>query len=78
VSRASYLVERGLMRGYSVEICARGVRSRVVSAPGDADSLQRFLALLEPVPEGLPVSKASDGAKVKDLTNNLGPVAEAT
>lgn len=78
VSRASYLVERGLMRGYSVEICARGVRSKVVGSPSDADSLQRFLALLEPVSEALPIGRSSDGAKVKDLTNNHAQELEAT
>jgi uncharacterized protein (DUF58 family) len=70
VSRASYLVERGLSRGYSVEICARGVRSKVVTNPSDADSLQRFLALLEPTSEDKPLNKPTRGAKIKDLTSN--------
>lgn len=71
VSRASYLVERGLQRGYSVELCARGARSKVVTSPNDADSLQRFLALLRPVADGRPLSKPTPGAKIKDLTANL-------
>jgi uncharacterized protein (DUF58 family) len=76
VSRAAYLVERGLARGYSVELCARGARSKVVTSPAEADALQRFLALLEPVAEGRPLSKPTPGAKLKDLTSNV-PQPEA-
>jgi uncharacterized protein (DUF58 family) len=71
VSRAAYLVERGLARGFSVEICARGMRSKVASSPTDGDSLQRFLALLEPTADDKPLSKPTPGAKIKDLTSNL-------
>jgi uncharacterized protein (DUF58 family) len=78
VSRAAYLVERGLARGYSVEICARGTRSKVATAISDGDMLQRFLALLEPIAEREPLSPPTRGAKLADLSNNAEEAARAS
>lgn len=77
VSRASYLVEHGLARGYSVEICVRGARSKVAGTASDADTLQRFLALLEPASPGLSMAKPTAHAKLKDLTRNVPDEAHA-
>jgi uncharacterized protein (DUF58 family) len=78
VSRAAYLVERGLSRGYAVEICARGTRSRVATSPSDGDMLQRFLALLEPVTEHLSLALPTRGAKVTDLSVEAHEAAQAS
>jgi uncharacterized protein (DUF58 family) len=75
VSRAAHLVERGLARGYSVEICARGTRSKVGTSVTDGDMLQRFLALLEPVDERHPLAPPTRGAKLLDLTRNADEAA---
>jgi uncharacterized protein (DUF58 family) len=77
ISRAAHLVERGLSRGYSVEICARGTRSRLAVSASDGDMLQRFLALLEPVTERHPLSPATRGAKRLDLTRNADEAAHS-
>jgi uncharacterized protein (DUF58 family) len=78
VSRAAYLVERGLARGYAVEICARGTRSKVATSPSDGDMLQRFLALLEPVTERLPLSLPTRGAKVTELSADAQGAEQAS
>ncbi|HEX6242740.1 MAG TPA: DUF58 domain-containing protein [Polyangiales bacterium] len=78
VSRAAYLVERGLARGYAVEICARGTRSRVATAASDGDMLQRFLALLESVDERHPLALPTRGARVVDLSSYPEPAAQAS
>jgi uncharacterized protein (DUF58 family) len=66
VSRASYLVEQVFMRGYAVEVCARGSRSpRAVQ--GMLDPPQRFLALVAPTAEAVPFAPPAPGAQVIDL-----------
>lgn len=67
ISRAAYLATRALARGLSVEICARGARSKVAVSATDVDLSLRFLALLEPVTEALPLARPSRGAKLHEL-----------
>jgi uncharacterized protein (DUF58 family) len=76
ISRAAYLCQRSLSRGLSVEICARGARSKVAGTPGDLDLALAFLALLEPVDETLPLAPPTRGAKLLELAiEPVGAVA---
>jgi uncharacterized protein (DUF58 family) len=72
ISRAAYLAPRALARGLSVEICARGARSKIAVSASDVDLALRFLALLEPVTEALPLSPPSRGAKLLELAIEVG------
>lgn len=67
ISRAAYLAERGLSRGFSVEICARGSRSPLVGGGSPPDVLWRYLALLEPAEPHADMAKPTRGAHVVDL-----------
>lgn len=66
ISRVTYLVERALGQGHSVEICTRGARSPLVSGKSGIDVLLRFLALLEPVAGHEPLHRPSHGGRVLD------------
>lgn len=66
VSRAAYVVERALSRGYSVEVCARGSRSTLLSGGSPPDALWRYLALL-PQDVQSELSPPKRGARVVDL-----------
>ncbi|HEY6877600.1 MAG TPA: DUF58 domain-containing protein [Polyangiales bacterium] len=68
VSRAAFVVERALSRGYSVEICARGQRSPLLAGGSPPDSLWRFLALLAPSQAEL--TSPRRGARTIDLRSN--------
>jgi uncharacterized protein (DUF58 family) len=77
VSRAAYVAERALARGYSVEICARGTRSALLSGGSPPDALWRFLALLPSAASG-GLSRPKRGAQLLDLRRNeLAPPAAA-
>jgi uncharacterized protein (DUF58 family) len=67
ISRAAYLAQRALSRGLSVEICARGARSKVAVSTNDVDLPLSFLAVLQPVSEALPLSPPTRGAKLLEL-----------
>jgi uncharacterized protein (DUF58 family) len=69
VSRAAFVVERALSRGYSVEICARGQRSPLLAGGSPPDSLWRFLALLG-TNERAELSAPRRGARTIDLRSN--------
>jgi uncharacterized protein (DUF58 family) len=77
VARAAYVAERALSRGYTVEICARGSRSPLLSGGSPPDALWRYLALLESdVQHGESAPKR--GAQVVDLRANvLAPATRA-
>jgi uncharacterized protein (DUF58 family) len=66
ISHAAYVVERALSRGYSVEICARGSRSPLLSGGSPPDALWRYLALL-PSDESSELASPKRGARVIDL-----------
>lgn len=66
VSHAAYVVERALSRGYSVEICARGSRSPLLTGGSPPDALWRYLALL-PSDSASELSSPKRGARVVDL-----------
>ncbi|MDB4984949.1 MAG: hypothetical protein JWN04_127 [Myxococcaceae bacterium] len=66
VSRAAYVAERALSRGYSVEICARGSRSPMLSGGSPPDALWRYLALLPSDAQG-PLLTPKRGARIVDL-----------
>lgn len=66
VSRAAYVAERALSRGYSVEICARGSRSPLLSGGSPPDALWRYLSLLPNDASGDLLSPKR-GARVVDL-----------
>jgi len=70
VSRAAYVAERALSRGFSVEICARGSRSPLLAGGSPPDALWRFLALL---PSDAPgeVMGPKRGARIVDLRANV-------
>lgn len=70
VSRAAYVAERALSRGYSVEICARGSRSPLLSGSSPPDALWRYLALLPSEVSG-ELSAPKRGARVIDLRQNV-------
>jgi uncharacterized protein (DUF58 family) len=67
ISRAAYLVERALARGFSVEVCARGGRSTLLSGGSPPDAIWRFLALLERVERFEELAKPSRGARVIEM-----------
>jgi uncharacterized protein (DUF58 family) len=67
ISRAAYLAQRALSRGLSIEICARGARSKVAVNPSDLDLALRFLALLSEVNEALPLAQPTRGARLLEL-----------
>ena len=69
VSRAAYVAERALARGYRVEICARGSRSALLAGGSPPDALWRFLALL-PVGASGELNGPQRGARVLDLRRN--------
>ena len=69
VSRAAYVAERALSRGYSVEICARGSRSPLLQGGSPPDALWRFLALLPNDGRGEPCAPKR-GARIVDLRRN--------
>jgi uncharacterized protein (DUF58 family) len=66
VSHAAYVVERALSRGYSVEICARGTRSPLLSGGSPPDALWRYLALL-PSDSPSELTSPKRGGRVVDL-----------
>jgi uncharacterized protein (DUF58 family) len=66
VSRAAYVAERALSRGYSVEICARGSRSVTLAGGSPPDALWRYLALLPDDGRGALLAPKR-GARVVDL-----------
>ena len=68
VSRAAYLAERALTRGFSVEICVRGGRSPLLGGGSPPDVLWRFLALLPTADPTLEMAKPSRGARVVDMS----------
>ncbi|MDB4973387.1 MAG: hypothetical protein JWN48_1728 [Myxococcaceae bacterium] len=70
VSRAAYVAERALSRGYSVEICARGTRSAMLDGGSPPDALWRYLALL-PSDAGSELLSPKRGARVVDLRSVL-------
>ena len=70
VSRAAYVAERALSRGYSVEICARGSRSAMMSGGSPPDALWRYLALL-PSDVAAELSLPKRGARIVDLRTAL-------
>ncbi len=67
LSRAAYLVERALARGYSVEVCARGGRSPLLAGGSPPDPIWRFLALLEKCERFEERAVPSRGARVIDV-----------
>jgi uncharacterized protein (DUF58 family) len=69
VSRAAFVVERALSRGYSVEICARGTRSALLAGGSPPDSLWHYLALLE-TDVNAEFTQPRRGARVVDLRSN--------
>jgi uncharacterized protein (DUF58 family) len=69
VSRAAYVAERALSRGYSVEICARSMRSAMLTGGSPPDALWRFLALLSADGRG-ELTAPKRGARVCDLRRN--------
>ena len=66
VSRAAYVAERALSRGYSVEVCARGSRSPMLSGGSPPDALWRYLALL-PNDVAAELLRPKRGARIVDL-----------
>jgi len=70
VARAAYVAERALSRGYSVEICARGSRSQLLSGGSPPDVLWRYLALLPSSAAG-EIKPANRGARIVDLRRNV-------
>lgn len=76
VSRAAFVAERALSRGYSVEICARGSRSALLAGGSPPDELWRYLALLPSDATG-EVTQPKRGTRIIDLRANVLP-AEAS
>jgi len=72
VSHAAYVVERALSRGYSVEICARGSRSPLLSGGSPPDALWRYLALV-PSDSTSELSPPKRGARIVDLRADPTP-----
>ncbi|MET0344416.1 MAG: DUF58 domain-containing protein [Polyangiales bacterium] len=70
VSRAAYVAERALARGYSVEICAAGSRSALLPGGSPPDAIWRYLALLPGDVAYEPFGPVR-GAQVVDLRDNL-------
>jgi uncharacterized protein (DUF58 family) len=70
VSRAAYVVERALARGYTVEVCARGSRSPLLSGGSPPDALWRYLALLPSDATGAPAAPKR-GARLVDLRREV-------
>jgi len=70
VSRAAFVAERALSRGFSVEICARSARSVLLSGGSPPDDLWRFLALLSSDGRG-ELLAPKRGARVVDLRANV-------
>ena len=66
ISRAAYVAERALSRGYSVEICARGSRSPMLDGGSPPDALWRYLSLLPGHAESEPTAPKR-GARIVDL-----------
>jgi uncharacterized protein (DUF58 family) len=67
VSRAAYLAERALTRGFSVEICARGSRSALLAGGSPPDALWRYLAMLEETTSEKDLASATRGARIVDM-----------
>jgi uncharacterized protein (DUF58 family) len=72
ISRAAYLAERALTRGFSVEVCARGSRSALLGGGSPPDPVWRFLALLETADPTLEMAKPTRGARVIDAAEVQG------
>jgi uncharacterized protein (DUF58 family) len=76
ISRAAYLVELALTRGFAVELCVRGERSQRLAAHSPPDTLLRFLALLGPRTEEAEFAPASAGARVVDVPDRAAGADE--
>jgi uncharacterized protein (DUF58 family) len=71
ISRAAYLAERALTRGFSVEVCARGSRSPLLGGGSPPDPIWRYLALLDGADPGQEMAKPTRGARVVDVSSEV-------